>query len=225
MFIYNFFRWRFEALKSRCIIMNREMLLQQNNVNFEHKVPAIRQMVENLFGPNEDPLIEETFWSINNVKNNGGESSSDLSRIDENVTQLDNNWLEVKENFANLRRFTSTSENRRETYVNDDTMHHEDAMISLQNKKKSKDYERENKSNLTPGNSTAVIHMIEDKENTNEEMQKNKNSPKCLNDTSRVSSINEFSKLDQRGRVKQVNVEMFTVTLKRRDSPKTENNL
>lgn len=51
-------RWRFEALKSRCVLLDREMLLETNNIPFEKSLPNMRQRVNQQFGANEEPLID-----------------------------------------------------------------------------------------------------------------------------------------------------------------------
>lgn len=54
----SFLRWRFEALKSRCIIVDRETLLEQNNIPFG-PLAEIGNKVEKLYldGSNEIPNI------------------------------------------------------------------------------------------------------------------------------------------------------------------------
>lgn len=54
-------RWRFEALKSRCIIIDRELLLEQNNIAFEPPPKRMKEMVVERFGDyaKEKPKIDD----------------------------------------------------------------------------------------------------------------------------------------------------------------------
>lgn len=57
-----FFRWRFEALQNRCALMHREMVLENNSIKFEEKLFDNRQSVDDIFGANEEPMIDNFRW-------------------------------------------------------------------------------------------------------------------------------------------------------------------
>lgn len=62
-------RWRFEALKSRCIIIDRELLLESNKIPYDSQMKTIRKVVEARFGDGtaEQPQIEDVPVSDLNV--------------------------------------------------------------------------------------------------------------------------------------------------------------
>lgn len=57
--IYNYraFRWRFEALKSRCIIANRESLLEDNKIPFGARISDIENRIRQIDNENVSPNI------------------------------------------------------------------------------------------------------------------------------------------------------------------------
>lgn len=54
------FRWRFEALKSRCLIIDREILLEKHKIPYESRLKNIQELVRKYFkdGENEEPDID-----------------------------------------------------------------------------------------------------------------------------------------------------------------------
>lgn len=54
------FRWRFEALKNRCIIIDRDLLLEANNIPYEAQLKNARKVVTEKFGDGsgEQPSID-----------------------------------------------------------------------------------------------------------------------------------------------------------------------
>lgn len=53
-------RWRFEALKSRCIIINRETLLEEHKISFEANPKDVVQLAQKLDTPTVRPIIVDT---------------------------------------------------------------------------------------------------------------------------------------------------------------------
>lgn len=54
------FRWRFEALKLRCVVIDRELLLEQHKIPFEPTPKQMKKIVEERFGDytKEQPNID-----------------------------------------------------------------------------------------------------------------------------------------------------------------------
>lgn len=65
------FRWRFETLKLRCVVIDRELLLEQNKIPFEPMPKHMKKVVEERFGDytKEQPNIDlETVTSSKEVE-------------------------------------------------------------------------------------------------------------------------------------------------------------
>lgn len=237
IFFFRLFRWRFEALKSRCVIMNREMLLENNSISFDRKLQNIRQMVEKKFGPNEEPMIDDVVCSVDesSTKNICASETNDLS-----VNEPTESWSDVEEIFANINGRLPTAENTSKGKRYKNLSQADNTIIMLPDEK---DIPREQNSIFSTNNTDSMnecvkgiktneaTEPIENKENINhlsEKMPTNTIglSPEKANETvssnfcpSKFTDKSEHNcTQDSQNRVRQVNVEMFTVTLKRREN-------
>ncbi|XP_031625911.1 protein Spindly [Contarinia nasturtii] len=239
-------KWRFEALKNRCIIMNRELLLENNNINFDAKLQNVRQIIDKEFDTDEKPIIDDALT----YTNDSFKPNISMFNVDSTKPISSGSWSDVREIFSdnfNYHTSNSTSSN-----VQNDSR--EDNTIVLLPKEKPPIQET-----LTPFsafNSVSIIKSepiikceehktsivsVENKENINSNEPIELNEAKNKSDTSIKLSYenstkeetaaslsitkpenvqqNSFSVLDSQDRVKHVNVEMFTVTFgKRKDS-------
>lgn len=84
--------------------MNRELLLEKHQIQFESKFPNIRQMVETQFNNNENPIIDDDL-SLSSNQSNG-------NKLESSEIKSDNNWEEVKEIFVNLKDKTNVPRHR-----------------------------------------------------------------------------------------------------------------
>lgn len=251
------FRWRFEALKSRCYIMNYEMLLASNNVCYEPKIQNIRQLVSKLYSSNAEPMIDDDLCSDNgdvnaqNFKSLGNRSDA------EGETQKDGSWMDVREIFETFNKQISAESTDRSQQKDNLKEHKTDqSNLLLNHGKQSQNKDGiQNKMNVRKyanaediDKATENIKLNEDKENVNVSKERDtlnmtrsqnssppsnqavlveRNSSDITNTTMSVPSFDNLNKAlppvnDLPNRVRQVNVEMFTVTLKRRDLPKED---
>lgn len=213
------------------------MLLEQNDISFEKKVSNIRQMVEKQFNNNEEPIIDDIFCaSIDNIRHDTSKYKRNSSQFNTNDIQTDNNWLEVREIIANINNGPSTSQSKSEEYSDDVTIY-DNTIVMLPIEESQKDFGIQTKPDIEkPEKPDVAPFSIENKENTYLEEkntenlikynivksnQNDSNDPSCGLNSSTLLKTN--SSQDCQERVRQVNVEMFTVTLKRRDPPKIVN--
>lgn len=188
--------------------MNREMLLENNSIDFDRKMPNIRQQVDKQFGPNEEPIIDEFLCSVadDNLPKNIYAPALDISKVHDDVTE---SWSDVKEIFANINEhsqpFGNTLQGRHL-----ENLHQipevDNTIIMLPNEEVST---REKILNFTTNENNLISEYVEteaarsyeNKENVNHFLQKDE----IVNETIPA--------------VRQINVEMVTVTLKRKNSP------
>lgn len=192
--------------------MNREMLLENNCISFDRKLQNSRQMVEKQFGPNEEPIIDDVVCSAND--NICASGTNDLS-----VNEPTESWSDVKEIFAE-------NAPKSERYKNLSQV--DNTIIMLPDEE---DIPREKVSVFSTNNADLInecvaeaTKTIENKENINylnEKIPSNtiEISPEKANETvfNNVCPSEHNCTQDSQNRVRQVNVEMFTVTLKNRN--------
>lgn len=215
--------------------MNREMLLENNCISFDRKLQNIRQMVETKFGPNAEPMIDEVVCSVDDssTKNICASETNDLS-----VNEPTESWSDVKEIFANINGHLPAAENTQKGKRYKNLGQADNTIIMLPDEE---EIPREKCSVFSTNNTasmnecfkgiktTEATEPIENKENINhlsKEIPTIGLSPEKTNET--VSSnicpsiFTDKSEhnctQDSQNRVRQVNVEMFTVTLKRREN-------
>lgn len=248
-FYYPFFfsRWRFEALKNRCIIMNRELLLENNNIAFDAKLPNVRQMVDRHFDPEEGPIIDDELT----YKNDSFKQNFSMLNGDSMRQHSVGSFSDVREIFHDLNYHTTDSsfsntsnENRDENTI---VLMPKEVPIVLESFQPlttlntiAKSEKQKTPVKSTPPlieptikgeKTTTPVKTIENKENVDSNdpnEAKNKIdtsfqflSEKNVTETSRSSitnseNIQQISMNDSQDRVKQVNVEMFTVSFKKR---------
>lgn len=248
-------RWRFEALKSRCVIMNREMLLEKHKINFEPKLSNIRQMVERQYNQNESPIIddvpfflEKSFRDTVCVSNPTSPQHDNIFESDE--THLKDNWEEVKEIFDNFNSQTTQNNCKQNVPAQRD----ENTILMLPNECESHalftskfniDYAKigncnaestENKENVKEYNiendikvSTSFKSLTPSSSGFTQSPHSNDVTEKFMkpSQSKSWSSLNKdltqitSSTCDIQNRIRQVNVEMFTVKLKAKKSPKS----
>lgn len=234
--------------------MNREMLLENNNIHFEPKVQNIRQMASKLFSSSEEPLVDDLPFTVFDINVNAAMHS------DNNET--DTNWTDVKEIFDNFNKPIITSQT---TVQNKEIFNkHEDGfphkLISDPNSKihgngfnmekkpsivdtvgalKSSPYREihANKENIEDSVDRRASNSVEssyksqfsgcseqgNKIKSKVIQLKNENTLSSEQDVFSISvssliNLNEAPITnDHSNRVRQVNVEMFAVSLKRMD--------
>lgn len=230
--------------------MNREMLLECNNIHFESKLGNIRQMASKLFSSGAKPFVDDfpqdgIEMSNMNVSNDGDDEKTDGS------------WKDVKKIFETFNKQMVTPQtsnhNQQQKILNERKDGHSRKLIKDQNTKLS---HRKNFDQATTEISTSeAVHDVEcgetnaNKENILDLIDKRSpqyrhQSSNCSIQESRIkietiqstngsasssaqsytpvstfvdNSKQDSSLYDQSNRVRQVNVEMFTVTLKRSD--------
>lgn len=223
--------------------MNREMLLESNNIDFEPKLLYIRQMVEKIFKANEEPIIDDVLCSPASIKLEGVNKVETL----ENNVEIDRSWSDVKEIFATLNKQATTSKN---SFCNQSVEDDKRKIVqtkrkiaekcskiqeSVRNKENRFDETEHNTQKIGPTtkssvhsiknasdqefnsivNSNTTVELATEKSNVLSPMKSSSSTTNSAELKPSSSSVNNTS-----GHVRQLNVEMFTVTLKRRDPPK-----
>lgn len=201
-----FFRWRFEALQNRCALMHRAMVLENNSIKFEEKMFNNRQSVDDIFGPNEEPMIDNFGWPT-------------LDKPENIMTDI---------NEQKLASFLKTSQKPSMKQQNDQTIMISPSKMPSQSLihqkndglKSSFDYQMENtvfeqKKNMAKTEKISKIH--EDTSNimidaiavdNNMHLDKKNTFPSKTTQTQQKPVQREDS-------ARNINVEMFTVPLKR----------
>lgn len=201
-----FFRWRFEALQNRCALMHREMVLENNSIKFEEKLFNNRRSVDDIFGPNEEPMIDNFRWPTLDTSEN----------------------IVTDTNDQKIDSLLKTSEKPSIKQQNDQTI------ITLPNKMPSQSLIHQKNDGLKPAHDYQMKNTVfEQKKN----MEKTEKISKIHEDTSSImtDSIavdnnmhldkkNTFSSkttqtqqkpVQREDSARNINVEMFTVPLKR----------
>lgn len=119
-------RWRFEALKLRCVVIDRELLLEQHKVPFEPTPKHMKKIVEERFGDytKEQPNIdldavlnskEVEKKSLQNEATNASTNGSQPGPMDIVINRIRQNPIRIKpfaEIEANVASVSNQIENR-----------------------------------------------------------------------------------------------------------------
>lgn len=210
------------------------MLLESNNISFDSKLHNIRQLVDKKFGPNEDPIIDDVLYSADD---NFTKADVTLKTDDLSENDFTESWSDVKEIFSNINSRLPIAKNTPKVQQIKHFAPVDNTIIMLPEEQETLRETlliRPTNNTISMGEyakGTEVAKSIENKENINHVNQKTNSfialSPEKTNESISAScsppiKTNNFehnSTNDSQHRVRQVNVEMFTVTFKRRDSP------
>lgn len=221
--------------------MNREMLLESNNIDFEPKLQNIGEMASKLINSGQEPLVDDV--------SNDGINNMNTSIANHNE-ETEGSWKDVMQIFetTNKPKNASKTTNYKVQQSHNQNKHSKGIDSQKAVKKidtietvQDVDYRKTNanKENIDATISPNILVSsssqyplqssycsIQGKSNIDTETIQSQNGaapptrqsvsltsfPSSTNDSKPVSSIN-----DHPNRVRQVNVEMFTVTLKRND--------
>lgn len=240
--------------------MNREMLLESNNIHFESKLRNIRQMASKLFSLSEEPFVDDFPQDGVEVNN--------INILNDDDEKNDHSWRDVEKIFETFNKQIDTpqilNQNQQQKLLNErKDGHSHRKLIKDQNNEL---HHRKDKATTPKIYTSETVHNVEsgemnaNKENIRESIDQRTSADlapphqlqnsNCSVQESRfkikpiqsqninsssssvqavpskpVPTIFDSSKqasslYDQSNRVRQVNVEMFTVTLKRTDPPK-----
>lgn len=210
--------------------MNREMLLEKHKINFEPKLPNLRQMVETQYNHNEDPMIDDILLVANPISTPTQQDNG----FEPNETQFGDNWEEVKQIFDNLNSQTtvSTKNCKRDVPTHKD----DNTIVMLPNEYESYTLcakigninvkSTENKENDFKDDAQNALHdstSFNSMQPSSFVLTQNLHSNDVTGKPWESKSLNSLNKItpsvyDVQNRVRQVNVEMFTVKLKAKNS-------
>lgn len=213
--------------------MNREMLLESNHIKFEPKLLNIRQMIEKIFDANEEPIIDDNLCSPASIKSDSVKNVETSEKIAS--VEIDRSWSDVKEIFATLNKQAATSKN---TYCNKLVKAEGQNVVKsnsksegeclkiqkfIQNKENTFDRMDQNTPKIM-STTNSLVHSINNVSvrEFNSNVTKVELATEKSNILSPIINSAELKTVgDPSSHVRQLNVEMFTITLKRRDSPKS----
>lgn len=225
---FTFSRWRYEALRNRCIIKNREILLENNNIKFEAKPQNIRQIVEKEYSSIEEPMIDN--FDLENIPSQRA--------TDSKKDKTDNCWTDLKyivSTFSQPSKMQNTNAecdsdhtiiilpsekstahnpgalNKFRTYNEiNELSHSENASFEKQEIMSSDMSTQPSCPQLSSNN--IMLNKNAEFNATNMKTPINLKTDKMYS-TELKAEVNQNSK-SLSGSIKQINVEMFTVTLK-----------
>lgn len=221
------------------------MLLESNNIHFESKLGNLRQMVPKLFSSNEKPIIDDFLQDDVETNNMNMSNDDDGGNSDGSW----NDVKEIFETFNKQTVIPQTSNQGQQRKLLDERQnrHSLRQMVKDQNNKLHHSKDKATKEICTP---ESVYEVERGEENANKENIRDPNDQRTSSDLAsqyqlqssnysgqgsgkNVESIQTQNKNipssssvqastvgDQSNRVRQVNVEMFTVTLKCTDRSK-----
>lgn len=201
-----FFRWRFEALQNRCALMHREMVLENNSIKFEEKLFNNRRSVDDIFGPNEEPMIDNFRWPTLDTSEN----------------------IVTDTNDQKIDSLLKTSEKSSIKQQNDQTI------ITLPNKMPSQSLIQQKNDGLKPAHDYQMKNTVFEQKKYTEKTEKiskiHEDTSSIMTDSIAVDNNmhldkkNTFSSkttqtqqkpVQREDSARNINVEMFTVPLKR----------
>lgn len=217
--------------------MNFEIFLEKNNIKFAPKLDNIRQLVPKLFDPNEVPMINNSLNSSGdfnaiNVDNSNTISQALDSKVD---NQTSGSWAEVKEIFDSLSTLETVFPIE---HTKKDLKYKRRNNVELKSKIKDK-----NKMIPESDERSESSRSFEDKENADilnrqavgkgssfETLQTSNNiDPLSSTFAASVSKIDDQSPCiqstnDVSNRVRQLNVQVYTVCLRGEGSKNSKKN-
>lgn len=201
-----FFRWRFEALQNRCALMHRAMVLENNSIKFEEKLFNNRRSVDDIFGPNEEPMIDNFRWPTLDTSEN----------------------IVTDTNDQKIDSLLKTSEKSSIKQQNDQTI------ITLPNKMPSQSLIQQKNDGLKPAHDYQMKNTVFEQKKYTEKTEKiskiHEDTSSIMTDSIAVDNNmhldkkNTFSSkttqtqqkpVQREDSARNINVEMFTVPLKR----------
>lgn len=196
--------------------MNREMLLESNNIHFEPTFKNISQMVAKLFNSSDEPFVDDFAPNDAEIKN----MNISIARLPHDA---DGSWRDVKKIFETFNKQTVTpqtsSKNQQQNTHKDEHLLSKDQNNKLHQHKNLDNYNaiknidceetNSNKENIhdSVDQSSASTHQLLNSKCSIQGSRNNIETIKSIDDSKQTA-------YDQTNRVRQVNVEMFTVTLK-----------
>lgn len=230
--------------------MDREMLLESNNIHFEPTLQNVRKMATKLFGSTEQPVTDEL--SLNN-SNMDKKSVSIAGPSHDDAGKNEDSWRDVENIFENLNNAAITSSSSEKlsneiedvSQFNDLKTNQNNKIVHNQNSKTARDeidtvqtgqnmqhnVLSANKENIFDSNDCIITDRktsqdpLPSSDLSGQKYRIKKETIQAQNGHMVSSQVSEMPSglkhlppvpsLNVSNRVRQVNVEMFTISLKR----------